>query len=172
MKSASSSQDLDFGVTVQLNCAVASDRYSLVPVAGRFSLLSPNFAQVSFEYCTQYGLAPRLAPVTSIVFLARSGRSPSPIVAAPRRGRTRFLPHLWIRLAKDICLWQKRESLLGKASLPCLPGDVSPDRHAAGDRHWPCSTGGCAVVSRKAKNSTPSAREGKARLSSGNFERL
>ena len=64
MKSASSSQDLDFGVTVQLNCAVASNRGSLFPVAGRFSLLSPKFAQVSSEYCTLHGLAPLLAPVT------------------------------------------------------------------------------------------------------------
>ena len=45
-------------------------------------------------------------------FFVRSGRSPSPIVAAPRRGRTRFLPHLRIRLAKDICcMCGKKESL-------------------------------------------------------------
>ena len=78
-------------------------------------------------------------------FFVRSGRSPSPIVAAPRRGRTRFLPHLRIRLAKDICCVAKKRVFTRKASLPCLPGDVSPDRHAARDRHWPSFTGGCAV---------------------------
>ena len=54
-------------------------------------------------------------------------------MAAPRRGRTRFLPHLRIRLAKDICCVAKKRVFTRKASLPCLPGDVSPDRHAAGE---------------------------------------
>ena len=53
-------------------------------------------------------------------FFVRSGRSPSPIVAAPRRGRTRFLPHLRIRLARDICCVAKNRVFTRKgfSSLP------------------------------------------------------
>ena len=65
-----------------------------------------------------------------------------------------------------------RKRVFTRKGFPSLPPRRCVSRHAAGDRHWPCSTGGCAVVSRKAENSTPSAREGEARLSSGNLARL
>ena len=59
-----------------------------------------------------------------------------------------------------------RKRVFTRKGFPSLPPRRCVSRHAAGDRHWPCSTGGCAVVSRKAENSTPYAREGRARLSS------
>ena len=53
-----------------------------------------------------------------------------------------------------------RKRVFTRKGFPSLPPRRCVSRHAAGDRHWPCSTGGCAVVSKKAENSTPSAREG------------
>ena len=80
------------------------------------------------------------------LFLFRSlGALPVTDRGCATQGTDPLPPSPPIRLAKDICCVAKKRVFTRKASLPCLPGDVSRDRHAAGDRHWPSFTGGCAV---------------------------
>ena len=97
-------------------------------------------------------------------FLVRSGRSPSPAVAPPRRGRARFLPHRCIGLAKDICCVAKKRVFTRKGFPSLPPRRCVSNRHAAGDRHWPSFTGGCAVGVEKGRKLDSVRTGGKSKV--------